>query len=82
MMISLQFLNNEYKLSGSTWIWLHIGGAPDPSKKDPMTGTDQKAAAFWTRVHIQYNKTIAEANKNHENNPEWRNYLMIVPRDH
>jgi hypothetical protein len=41
--------------------------------EDPMTGTDQKAAAFWTCVHIQYNKNITKANKNHENGPEWRN---------
>ena len=41
--------------------------------EDPATGTDQKAAAFWTHMHIQYNKNIAKANKNRENDPDWRN---------
>ena len=40
--------------------------------EDPTTGTDQKAAAFWTRVHIQYNKNVAKANKNRESDPDWR----------
>jgi len=43
-----------------------------------MTGTDQKAVAFWTRVHVQYNKNVAKANKNRESDPEWRN----LPDDH
>ena len=40
--------------------------------EDPATGTNQKASAFWTRVHIQYNKNVAKANKNHESDPDWR----------
>lgn len=40
--------------------------------EDPTTGTDQKAAAFWTRVHVQYNKNIAKANNNRESDPDWR----------
>ncbi len=40
--------------------------------EDPTTGTDQKAVAFWTRIHIQYNKNVAKANKNCKSNPDWR----------
>jgi hypothetical protein len=40
--------------------------------EDPPNGTDQKAAAFWTCMHIQYSKNIAKANKNRENDQEWR----------
>ncbi len=46
--------------------------------EDPTTGTDQKAAAFWTRLHVQDNKNVAKANKNHESDPEWRK----PPNDH
>ncbi len=40
--------------------------------EDPTTGTNQKASAFWTRVYLQYNKNVAKANKNHEDDPTWR----------
>ena len=40
--------------------------------EDPTTGTNQKASAFWTRVHLLYNKNIAKANKNRESDPDWR----------
>ncbi len=45
--------------------------------EDPSTGTNQKASAFWTRVHIQYNKNIAKANKLREDDPTWR----VLPSD-
>jgi hypothetical protein len=45
--------------------------------EDPTTGTNQKASAFWTRVHIQYNKNIAKANKIREDDPTWR----VLPSD-
>ncbi len=40
--------------------------------EDPTTGTNQKASAFWTRVYLQYNKNVAKANKNREDDPTWR----------
>ena len=45
--------------------------------EDPTTDTNQKASAFWTRVHIQYNKNIAKANKIREDDPTWR----VLPCD-
>jgi hypothetical protein len=45
---------------------------------DPTTGMDQKAGAFWTHVHIQYNKNVAKANKNSVSDPDLRN----LPDDH
>ena len=48
--------------------------------EDPATGTNQKASAFWTRVHIQYNKNVAKVNKNHENDPCWRDLPCDRPK--
>ena len=44
---------------------------------DPTVGTNQKASAFWTSVHLQYNKNVARANKNCEDDPTWR----VLPSD-
>jgi hypothetical protein len=51
--------------------------------EDPTTGTNQKACAFWTRIHIRYkyNKNVNKANKKRESDPDWKNYLTINPRD-
>jgi len=40
--------------------------------KDPTSGTNQKASAFWTRIHILYNKNVNKANMLRENDPEWK----------
>ncbi len=48
--------------------------------EDPTTGTNQKASAFWTRVHLLYNKNIAKANKNRESVPGWRDLPTDCPK--
>lgn len=48
--------------------------------EDPATGTNQKASAFWTRVHIQYNKNVAKVNKNRESDPTWRDLPCDRPK--
>jgi hypothetical protein len=40
---------------------------------DPTTGTNQKVSAFWTRIHILYNKNVHKANKKRESDPDWKN---------
>ncbi len=48
--------------------------------EDPATGTNQKASAFWTRVHIRYNKNVSKVNKNRENDPCWRDLPCDRPK--
>ncbi len=40
--------------------------------EDPTTSMKEKASAFWTRVHLQYNKNVVKANKNHKDDSTWR----------
>ena len=40
--------------------------------EDPSTGTNQKASAFWTRIHSAYNGNVARANKNREADCDWK----------
>ena len=36
-------------------------------------GTNQKDSAFWTIIHIMYNRNVHSANKNKESDPDWKN---------
>jgi len=66
-------------IEGTKRLWIQSQRTPNSHTElqDPTTGTNQKASAFWTRVHLQYNKNIAKANKNREDDPTWR----VLPCD-
>ena len=58
---------NIFFWRGVTWLYLRI----------PPLGQIRKLSAFWTRIHILYNKNVSKANKKRESNPDWR----ILPDD-
>ena len=47
--------------------------------EDPSTGTNQKAAAFWSQMHSAYNANVARANKNRESDPDWNELRIDRP---
>ena len=49
--------------------------------EDPTTGTNQKASAFWTRIHILYNKYVSKANSNRSGNTDWKVLLEDRPKE-
>jgi hypothetical protein len=48
--------------------------------EDPTTGKNQRASAFWTRIHILYNKNVHKANSKRESDPDRKILLDNRPK--